>query len=75
MSGAWTVLALLGVAFWIAVSAWLLTGLSHLPKSERAAADWLIFGLWPVTLPLLLLYDFLTWARRRWVIRKGRNNG
>lgn len=59
---------------WLAVAVMFWIGLSDLPKSERAAMDWLMFGLWPISLPLLLLYDLLIWARRKWAVRN-RNRG
>jgi hypothetical protein len=58
------------ITLWLAAAAWLLVNLQQLPKSERAACDWIIFGLWPITIPLLMLYDLAVWARRKWAVRK-----
>ena len=59
---------------WLASVIALWIGLSDLPKAERASLDWLIFALWPISFPLLFLYDALIWARRKWAVRN-RNRG
>lgn len=60
---------------WLAVAVMFWIGLTDLPKSERAAMDWLIFGVWPISIPSLLLYDLAVYFRRRWAVGKvtGRN--